>query len=112
MLGNEENMKTVREAMQAKEQADKVNMGGSLEHGVPVDYKGIYGTHYEGLIVFKRPTMIDYMQMGSIKAKLLGSFGAVNLDLVDPSVKMMAQAMSTLKVAVTKAPSWLLDNSG
>ncbi len=103
--GNEENMAKVRELMQ---QAQTVNLGGQHTEGVPIDYTSEFGTHYKGTIVFKRPTMQDYMKMGALKAQYLGQGGAVNKYLIDDTIKFMAQVMSTLKVLIVRAPEWLV----
>lgn len=103
--GNEENMETVRELMA---QAQAVNLGGNHTEGIPVDFTTEFGTHYTGSVVFKRPTMQDYMKMGALKAQYLGQGGTVNKYLIDDTIKFMAQVMSTLKVVVVRAPAWMI----
>lgn len=104
-LGNEENMAKVRDLMN---KAQTVNLGGNLTEGVAIDYTTDFGTHFTGTVVFKRPTMQDYMKMGAYKAQYLGQGGAVNMDLIDNTIKFMAQVMSTLKVVIVRAPEWLI----
>lgn len=103
--GNEENMAKVRELMG---HAKAVNLGGNLTEGVPIDYVSEFGTRFTGTVVFKRPTMQDYMKMGAYKAQFLGQGGAVNVNLIDNTIKFMAQVMSTLKVVIVRAPEWLI----
>ena len=109
-IGNEENMAKVKELMAT---AQEVNAGGNVQNGVLVDYKSEFdGNRYKGRFIFKRPTMMDYMQMGAIKAQMLGAFGYVDPRLIDGAVNVMATTMSTLRVVIVKAPEWLLDESG
>lgn len=103
---NVENMTQVRELMQ---QAQAVNLGGENTEGIPIDYTTEFGSHYTGTVVFKRPTMQDYMRMGAYKAQYLGQGGAVNADLIDGTIKFMAQVMSTLRVVIVQAPAWLIE---
>lgn len=109
LIGNEENMKKVQELMN---KANQVNLGDKLTHGVPIDFTSAYNTTYKGTIVFKRPSMQDYMKMGTLKAQFLGSNGIVNPMLIDDTIRYMAQCMSTLMVVIEQAPSWLLDDKG
>lgn len=103
--GNEENMAKIRELMG---QAQQINLGSAHTEGVPINYTSEFGTKYTGTVVFKRPSMQDYMRMGAYKAQFLGQGGAVNMNLIDNSIKFMAQVMSTLKVVVVRAPEWLI----
>lgn len=107
--GNEEELAKVRALM---EKAQQVNLGENLQHGVPIDYESTFGNAYKGFIEFKRPSMQDYMKMGALKAQFLGANGMVNINLVDNTIKFMAQVMSTLKVVIVKAPHWLLSEKG
>jgi len=108
-IGNEEQMQQVRDLMS---KAGQVNLGDKLEKGVEINFESAYGTKYEGIVVFKRPNMQDYMRMGAIKAQFLGENGMVNPMLIDETIRFMAQAMSTLKVVILRAPEWLLDDKG
>lgn len=109
LIGNEENMAKVRELM---EKSKQINLGSQMTGQVHIDYTSQYGTHYEGIVVFKRPSMQDYMKMGALKAQYLGAYGVVDARLVDTTIKFMAQVMSTLKVVIVKAPEWLIGKSG
>jgi hypothetical protein len=103
---NKENMEKVRELMQG---AEKVRLGGELQEGVPIDYTSVYGNEYKGTVIFKRPTMKDYMKMGAVKSEYLRQAGVVNINLVDNTVKEMAQIMGTLSTVIVKCPEWLVD---
>ena len=96
---NAEAMAKVRELM-AK--ADQVNLGGDLMAGVDIDFVTDFGTHVKGNVIFKRPTMLDYVKIGALKSEYLREGGAVNLQLVDNSIKYIAQVMSVLRVVVVK----------
>jgi hypothetical protein len=105
-IGNEDNMKKVQQLMQ---QAQQVNLGADLKNAVDVDFTSSEGNVYQGRIVFKRPTIMDYMRMGGIKSEILRQSGVVDLKLVDPSVQFMAHVISVLKTLIVKSPEWLLD---
>lgn len=103
---NEENMEKVRKAMEMQKM---VQSAGNLNEGVPIKYTSYEGNLYEGVVVFKKPTMADYMKMGAIKAEIFKEAGVTELSLVDESVKFMAHSMATLSVVAIKRPEWLLD---
>lgn len=100
-----ENMEKVRGLMAKAEEA---NLGSANRKDVAIDFTSEYGTHFKGTIVFKRPNMQDYMRMGALKAQELGRYGALDADLVDVSIKIIAQVLSTLQVVVEKAPDWMI----
>jgi hypothetical protein len=66
------------------------------------------GTRYTGTVVFKRPSVMDYMKMGAAKSEILRNSGVRDLTLVDSGVKLMAQIIGTLKTVVVKSPEWLV----
>lgn len=103
---NAENMAKVKELMAS---AGQVRLGGELKAGVFIDYETELGTQIEGNVLFKRPTMGDYLKMGAIKSEYLRNAGVVNIQLVDNTVKYMAHVMATLAVVVVKCPEWLMD---
>lgn len=103
---NSENMAKVRNAIS---QAKEVNMGKDLKNGVYIDYTSDFGNNYQGTVVFKRPSVRDFMKMGAIKSEFLRKSGATKLELLDDSVKFLAHVTSVLKVVVAKCPEWLLD---
>jgi len=103
-VGNKENMEKVS-ALMAK--AAQVKLGGELKVGVYINYTSDFGTVYEGNVIFKRPTMNDYMKMGAIKSEYLRKAGVVELSLVDNLLKFMAHVMGTLSVVIVKCPEWL-----
>jgi hypothetical protein len=111
-MKNEENMTKVKELMA---QAKQVNLGGELKGGVDIDFTSSYkndegsNVKYQGTILFKRPTIQDYMKMGAVKSEYLRKAGVVNLSLVDPSIKEMAQIIATLSVLTVKCPAWFMD---
>lgn len=112
MSKQEENKKLIEQAMkeaELREQAMKINMGGEAKEGVQIDFTTEDGNVYNGVVVFKRPTMIDYMKMGAEKSEILRRAGIVDVNLVDNSVKFMAHVMATLKTTIVKCPSWLLN---
>ena len=104
--GNEENLAKVR-AMMA--QAQQANLAGDLTEGVPLDYVTVFGNELKGFVVFKRPTMKDYMKMGALKSEELRKAGVKDINLVDSSIKFMAHVLSTLRVVIAKAPEWLIN---
>lgn len=108
MNENKENMDKVRE-MIANAQAEEIRLGGKLQTGVPIDYTSAFGKRYTGTVIFKRPTMQDYMRMGALKSEYLRRAGVVDIKLVDATVKEMAQVMATLSTVVVKCPEWLVD---
>jgi hypothetical protein len=106
-LGNEQNMDMVRNLM---EQAQQVNLGGDAKHSVEIDYTTeMKKIHYTGTVVFKRPTMMDYLKIGGAKAELLRKAGVTDMEIIDTSIKALAHIMSTLKIVIVKAPEWLID---
>lgn len=104
-MDNSENMEKVRAAMAAHA---KAQLAGDLKDGVSIDYTSLEGNQYQGVVVFKKPNMGDYMRMGAIKADYLKKAGVTDLSLVDKSVQFMAHAMATLTVVAIKRPAWLL----
>lgn len=104
-IGNEENMEKVRGLM-AK--ADQIKLGGELEASVPIDYESEYGNKYQGIIIFKHPTMKEYLKIGALKSEYFRQEGVTNLNLVDATVRFVAQVMATLSVVIVKCPEWLL----
>lgn len=104
-IGNEGNMEKIREAMELHQ---KVQQGGNLKEGVPIDFTSMTGKVYKGVVVFKLPNMMDYMKMGGLKSEFLRLGGAKDIKLVDDSIKFMAHVMSTLEVVLVKRPEWLL----
>lgn len=111
-VGNENNMAAVRKMMEEeklKNLTDEVNQGGDAENVVTIDYTSDEGLHYEGKILFKRPTVMEVMKMGGRKSEILRNAGVTDLTLVDPSIRMMAQSIATLEVVVVKCPEWLLN---
>jgi hypothetical protein len=105
-LGNEENMAKVKALM---EQAQQVNVGSELQNGVDIDFTSADGNVYRGKVVFKRPSVMDYMKMGALKSEIFRLAGVKDLNLVDPTVKFMAHVIATLKTVVVKRPEWMLD---
>ncbi len=103
---NKDNMDKVKELMA---NAEKVRLGGDLQTGVPIDYTSLCGKRYEGTVVFKKPTMQDYMKMGATKSEYFRRAGVIDINLVDNSIKEMAQIMATLSTVIVKRPEWLLD---
>jgi len=106
MMDNAESMAKVQDLMA---QAAQVRLGGDLKAGVPIDYVTDFGTSIKGNVIFKRPTMADYMKIGAAKSEYLRKAGVVDIKLVDNSIKFIAHVMATLQCIVTKAPEWLLD---
>lgn len=98
-----ENMQKVKAAMEAHA---KVQMAGNLQEAVSINYESYEGNTYEGTVVFKKPTMGDWMRIGAIKADLLRKAGVTDMELVDDTVQLMAHAMATLTVVVIKRPPW------
>lgn len=101
---NKENMEKVKGLI---EQSEAVRLGKELEEGVYIDYTSAYGGSYKGNVVFKRPSMQDYMKMGALKSEYLRQAGVTDITLVDNSIKEMATAVATLTVIVVKRPEWL-----
>jgi len=101
---NKENMEVVKNLI---EQADRTRLAGDIKEGVHIDYTSADNNQYTGLVVFKRPTMKDFMRMGAIKSEILRLSGVVDVKFVDDSIKQMALVMATLKVVVVKYPEWL-----
>lgn len=86
--------------------------GTALEKAVDIDYESMYEERYTGKIVFRRPSVMDYMKIGAMKAQFLGGNGAVNPALIDRAVLLMAEALATLKIVTVKVPDWLLNETG
>lgn len=110
--GNEQNLQKVQELRrqhELKEQADKVNLGNGFTSGVHIDYTSVFGTEVKGWVEFKRPSMLEYMQMGGLKSEILRQAGVRDINLVDNQIKFMAHVISTLKTVIVKSPEWLLN---
>ena len=105
MIGNEENMTKVREAMELHKQ---MQLGGELKEGVTIDYVSLFGNHYKGVVVFKKPTVRDYMRIGALESEYFRQAGVKDIELVDPVTKDLAHMISTLSVVAVKRPEWLL----
>jgi hypothetical protein len=108
---NEQNMAKVREMM-VKNTAEQVNQGAEAQAGVPINYTSDYGKQYTGNVVFKRPSVMDFMKMGGIKSEILRTAGVKDVALVDGGVKFMAQVIATLKTVIVKSPEWLVNIDG
>lgn len=104
-LGNEEAMDEVRRTMEAHK---KAVAGSELKEGEYIDFISTEGNVYEGTVVFKKPSMADFMRMGAIKSEILRRAGVKELALLDPTVDFMAHVLSTLEVVLFKRPEWLL----
>lgn len=110
-IGNEDKMAEVRKLMEEKKLealADKVS-GGDAEDIINVDFTSDFGKRYTGKIQFKRPNVLEVMKIGGRKSEILRQSGVQELTLVDPSVRMMAEAIATLETVVVKCPEWFLD---
>jgi hypothetical protein len=105
---NAQNMSKVQDLIAKSEQ---IRLGGELKTGVVINYTTTEGNTYTGTIIFKRPTMQDYMKMGALKSEYLRLAGVVELTLVDLSIKRIAQVMAVLGTVIVKCPEWLLDIS-
>lgn len=108
-VGNEENMAKIRELRNMQEATEEVKLGAEATNTVIIDYVSEYGNHYKGAIVFKRPSVMEFMKMGGIKSEILRLNGVQDLKLVDAGVKYMAQVMATLKTVAVKRPEWLIN---
>lgn len=106
MTKETENMVKVRELIA---QAEQVKLGGELKAGVFIDYTSDFGTSFKGNVIFKRPTMMEYVRMGALKSEYLRKAGVVDLKLVDNLIKLMAHIMSTLNVVIIQSPEWLIN---
>lgn len=106
-VGNESNMTKVREMMK-QETAESIGLGEKARNEVSIEYVSDMGKRYTGTIVFKRPSVMDYMKMGAAKSEILRNSGVRDLTLVDSGVKLMAQIIGTLKTVVVKSPEWLV----
>jgi hypothetical protein len=89
--------------------AKEVNEGADAENVMNVDFTSTEGNQYKGKILFKRPSVMEIMKMGGRKSEILRQAGVTELTLVDPSVRMMAQAIATLETVVVKCPEWFLN---
>lgn len=100
------NQEVVKELM---EQAAQIKMGSELQSQVELSFKGSDGKDYTGIVTFKKPTMMDYLRMGALKAEYLRTAGVVDIELVDRTVKQLAQVMATLKTTIKEGPAWLIN---
>lgn len=105
-IGNEANMAKIQQLMA---QAQEVNIGADLQNGVDIDFTSADGNVYQGTVVFKRPSVMEYMKMGALKSEIYRVAGVKELQLVDNTVKFMAHVIATLKTVIKKKPEWLLD---
>lgn len=108
-MGNEQNMEKVRNMMNAKEATEELNLGDKATNAVLIDYLSDYGTNYKGTVIFKRPNVMEFMQMGGIKSEIFRKAGVKDVTLVDGGIKYMAQVLATLKLVIVKCPEWLVD---
>jgi hypothetical protein len=111
-MGNESNMEQIRKLMEEQKMenlAKEVNEGADAENVMNVDFTSTEGNQYKGKILFKRPSVMEIMKMGGRKSEILRQAGVTELTLVDPSVRMMAQAIATLETVVVKCPEWFLN---
>lgn len=104
-IGNEDNMAEIRRTMEAHR---KAQAGGELKEGEYIDYVSEEGNEYKGTVVFKKPTMEDFMRMGGIKSEIFRRAGVKDLALVDEAIKFMAHVISTLEIVIFKRPEWLM----
>lgn len=112
-IGNEAQMAEIRKAMAL---AKEINLGDQGTSG-PIEFhytSRTTGKTYEGTFVFKRPNMRDFMRMGVRKAQRLAPEDGttIQLHLIDPVVRIYAEAISELEVVTKKAPEWLIDENG
>jgi len=101
-----ENKVKVRELIA---QAEQIKLGGELKAGVFIDYTSDFGTIFQGNVIFKRPTMMEYVRIGALKSEYLRKAGVVDPKLVDNLIKLMAHIMSTLNVVIIQSPEWLIN---
>lgn len=106
MADNKENLAKV-EALMAK--AEQVKLGGELKAGVYIDFTSDFGTVFQGNVIFKRPTMMDYVRMGGLKSEYLRKAGVTDPMLVDNTVKLISHVMATLNTVIIKCPEWLMN---
>lgn len=104
-IGNEEQMAEVRRTMELHK---KSQAGAELKEGEYIDYESQEGNLYQGTVLFKKPSMQDFMRMGGIKSEILRSAGVKDLSLLDPTIDFMAHVISTLEIVLHKRPEWLL----
>lgn len=102
----EENKRKVLEAM---EMQNKVSQGNALEHREDIDFTSEEGNHYQGTVVFKKPSAMEMMKIGGLKSEMLRLGGATDIRLVDGLIRQLAQVMATLSVVIVKRPEWLAD---
>lgn len=110
-IRREENLKKIEEL------SKKVALGGKQTKELEIDYEGFDGNHYKGIIEVKRPTIGDYLKIGTEKAKFIqkqvgyddyGNPLDVDPKFIDSDIKFLAHMLATFKVVVVKCPSWFL----
>lgn len=105
----EQNAKNLAKVKDLIDKSEKIRLGGELKEGVAIDFTSMSGNKYKGTVIFKRPTMQDYMKMGALKSEYFRAVGIVDLSLVDVAIKRIAQVMAVLSTIVVKCPDWMLD---
>lgn len=98
-----------KQAQQAAELALKARAGGELKEGEILDYESLEGNKYEGVLVFKKPTIGDTMRMGALKSEILRTAGIQDTRFVDDDIMLTAQALAELEVVLHKRPECLLN---
>lgn len=106
----EENLQKIRKL---RETADVVGQGSKHTNVLTIDYVSEEtGIRYEGKIQVHRPNIKEYMKMGALKGYYLKQFMPTDMyvdpEYIDNTIKVLAQALATVKVVVDKCPEWLL----
>lgn len=98
--------------MSAEELAEKVNQGNDLEISITVKFKSKSGVEYKGTVIFKRPSVRDYMKISGLKSRYIqeniGGDIEIQPGIIDPAMSYFAEVMATFEVCIKKCPEWLL----
>lgn len=98
-----------KQAQQAAELAMKARAGGELKEGEILNYESLEGNKYEGVLVFKKPTIGDTMRMGAVKSEILRTAGVQDIRFVDEDIMQLAKITAELDVVLHKRPECLLN---
>lgn len=114
-----QNMAMVQEMMakaQSEKKAEQIQLGNKAHIPVEIDYTADSDNTYKGTITFRRPSAMDYVRMGALKANMFRSLGIYpiidpvtgieSMAHVDNGTQNLLLGLSTFKTLMVDCPEW------
>ncbi len=121
---NQQLIQQMMKEAEAKRAADLISQGNNAKVPVEINYTSINsGETYKGTFVFRRPSAMDAIKVGTAKSEYLrtngvrpqwvltpdGQYPMESMAHVEPRVVALAQSLATCKVLLESAPDWFGD---